>query len=394
MIRKDYGRSILITGALLVTIVTALLWSSRRVQTPQSATVSAPENLTIARASSGGTADALYYDGADWQTLVPSTTLASETFSGTVYSPRIVSIIPRSDFSKVAMLVNSCAITTAEFDSCTSKGYIYDVVGESLDSIDDQGGDTLAPIAWLGNGNLLVQAVLNGNGWVYDVTNQTTTIVPAPDDKYSLPVFPEGLSPNGELVAYSGRIAEKVLPLTPGTGAATVIPGTPSPYNTGSMVFNPSGTLIALVRLRGNEDNVSGGGSLQIATVGGFSQPIIVTSSTNVMDFSPVWVDGGDGLAFLRGNATAWRSAPTSQDDPMPATLMFYDVSLATTSTILGSGVVRTDLVAPEAGSVVATREYDQGLMHVRVVDVSTGDSDWAIASDPDEHTAIGAPRQ
>ena len=81
--------------------------------------------------------------------------------------------------------------------------------------------------------------------------------------------------------------------------------------------------------------------------------------------------------------------------DALQAGLMVYDRQTATTSSLLAQDRLRRQLIVPGGETVAALLEDDAGSMHVKLVDLETARTRWAV---PDQgrtaHTAVAAPRE
>ena len=378
--------------AFLVLLYSSL---SHQPEVLETGDVAVPTELAIARRTSTGEVDVIRFNGAEWATIVPSDTIGVRTIGAIDYEPEVVSVVPNSDFSKLGLLVRFCTSEDVEYESCSGSGYVYDVSEESLVSIDED--NPVAPAAWLSNGSLLVEDVLEGRAKLLTPYTTTLAVIPAADSIYTMSELPDGVSSDETLVLYSAAGGEKLLRLaTPDAGTAIPVPGTPSAYNTSWMTFDQSGRSIAVIRIREDEDNLLGGGRLQLLqkATSTWSRPTTITES-DFMDFSPSWAAGGAMIVFLRALKTPWKSGAVTSSEDLKASVVLYDLAGTGTGTVvLTDDVIRRSLIVPGALGTAAFLEDDDGVMHTKLLDVTTTESNWAISEEGNtEHTALGAPR-
>ena len=392
-----------LTWAALVTVLgITMVAGARRAWAPGRSTsrlepIAVPIRLAIARRTPDGDVDVVRYDGTDWITLVPTSTLSAQTDGGRTYDPEIEALVLDDELSMIGLGVRYCTPSLQEVENCGAPvGYVYDTASARLVPLGAAG--SVLPLAWLDNGLLIVEDLLAGRALLYQPSDGSTRPIPGFHTANGSSALPQSVAPGDVSVAVSAAASQAFLRLaTPGAGTAVAIPGTPSPYGSPWMAFDSGGDDFALVRLRDGGDNVIGAGELQLLhrSDAGWSLPTPVTDSADHLDFSPAWAAGGGRIAFLRAAASPWRSGTVTASDALQAGLMVYDRQTATTSSLLAQDRLRRQLIVPGGETVAALLEDDAGSLHVKLVDLETARTRWAV---PDQgrtaHTAVAAPRE
>jgi hypothetical protein len=345
-----------------------------------------PTGTAVARQDAAGV-DVVMWDGRAWITVLPSSAIVPLELGADTYAPRIESVLVSPDGARLGLWVVYCAPSVTERDACTARGYTYGIGARTLSEL----GPDVAPVAWLHDGDLLVENFGLGFAAVVDPGTGRTTPIDGPDAPYALSQVASGVSPDDDRVLFSGEDGDGIIRRS--AGSITLL-GAPTAHNTSWLAFDPAGELAARARIRPGEDNRLGGGELQLfAPTGALSAT--VPAAPDDLDFSPAWAYGGARLAFLRGDASALRrDAPAAGVDAeaLPAGLQLYDVGTGRTRRLLVPDLVRRDLVVPGAGRIALLRQPLAGRMTAHWVDLDGG-VPAALLLDGCEHTAIGAIR-
>jgi hypothetical protein len=377
-------------GALIVCIVLAGLVSLARFAPTLRGAETPPGLLpgtSIARLDDGGV-DVVMWDGSTWQRVAPPTVIEPLQLDDQVLAPRILSVLVSPDRDALALWVLYCSDQIVESDACTAQGHVYDIEQQELLRLPPD----LAPVVWLSDGRkLLVEDYMTEVGAVYDLASGQLEELAAPDELYTLALTAEGVSRDGDLIAFSGESGEGIVDTS--TGDVTWLP-TAAAHNTPWMTISPDGQSVAVVDIRELEDNRLGGGELLLFETSG-TLTATITSDNSQLDFNPTWAGGGTSVAFLRANASALRDdtlAYGSESENLPAAVVTYELSSHDERTILQPDAVRRNLTAPGSGDVLLFLQRVGARFEAHYVHLEGGQSQPLLA-DGHEHTAIGAPR-
>lgn len=346
-----------------------------------------PTGLSVARAQASGV-DAVRWDGDAWVSLVPSSAIPTETFGPDVYLPRITSIVPNDAFTLVGLNVLYCSPTIVEGDSCYDKGVLYNTALDTATEL-THNESSLAPVAWMPDGQLLVENYLAGYGLIYDTVSLASTPLGIGHSDYSLPRLPQGLSASGSQLLYSSEDGERIYNLSSGTSIS--LPHPQSAYNTAEMVFDPTESLAAVVQIPEGR-GASLGGQISIFSTTGTSAPNSPDATDIHIDFSPAWANGGQKLVFLRANRTDLQRDPEAYGadlQTLPAAVVEYDLASGVTTTLVPDGQIRRALVVPGNNNIAAYLEDSAGVLKVFGLSLPSG-TPTLLLTDEAEHTALG----
>jgi hypothetical protein len=391
----------MLTAAIAILAIGALTFLLNQPPALETGGVDIPMRLTIARQAENGDVDVVGFDGSAWDTLVPTGTIQGETVDGHYYTPTIQVVVPAADFSQVALQTAFCADDLTDMGHCFTRAQVYDVSQATLISASTEDISSVSPLTWLQDGRLLVYDELALQGAIFDPSSATTTLVNLPDFPHTLSWSQHGLSNSDSHLLYSALGQERILtfstdvpaPTPLPTPVVTTIPGTPSAYDASWMAFAPSGSEMAIVRIRSTENNDLGAGVLQLFSRPSsvWSEPTVVAGPDDLM-YSPAWLESGQRLAFLVADATDWRSHLLASDE-LTSTVQVIELSSLSKEAAVSEAAVRRQLIVPDADSVGAFLELDDNTFRTRLVDFTTDETAWVLAGDDTEHTAIGAPR-